>query len=463
MVGQDRGGAVLRGGSYWDRDSSGISESGGGAGKTSAELRSPTANTGIYGAWSSTAWDFGTSGQYPALKADWNGDGTATWQEFGNQRTPDAPTIGRVVWKSAESGLQLQVSWSAPSWDGGSPITAYDVRYIAADAEKALPANWTLLDSAWTSGSLEYGITGLQPGRRVVQVRGVNANGKGRWSAGGTLTGNNPPSFKETAPARTVAENTIAEMSIGEPVSATDPDGDALTYRLTGTEAAAFTIDASTGQLKTNAPLNYEKKPSYVVAVEVSDGSGTASVNVTITVTDANDPPLAQADTATANESTAVTIAVLDNDSDEDAGATVSVAAVTQPTGGSVALDSTGVVTYTPNAGFHGSDSFTYTLTDGTHSVVGDGDGDGEACVLQRHRRAQPRRQRRFGGGLHHPAGAEGCAARHGRAELEREHPRLDLAGGDADRSSGRRTVSVAAAPRPQRQHPVAAWQPVRS
>ena len=260
LVGQDRGGAVLRGGSYWDRDSSGISESGGGAGKTSAELRSPTANTGIYGAWSSTAWDFGTSGQYPALKADWNGDGTATWQEFGNQRTPDAPTIGRVVWKSAESGLQLQVSWSAPSWDGGSPITAYDVRYIAADAEKALPANWTLLDSAWTSGSLEYGITGLQPGRRVVQVRGVNANGKGRWSAGGTLTGNNPPSFKETAPARTVAENTIAEMSIGEPVSATDPDGDALTYRLTGTEAAAFTIDASTGQLKTNAPLNYEKK-----------------------------------------------------------------------------------------------------------------------------------------------------------------------------------------------------------
>ena len=31
-------------------------------------------------------WDFGTSAQYPVLKADINGDGTATWEEFGDQR-----------------------------------------------------------------------------------------------------------------------------------------------------------------------------------------------------------------------------------------------------------------------------------------------------------------------------------------------------------------------------------------
>ena len=30
-------------------------------------------------------WDFGTGSQYPALKADWNGDGVATAREFGCQ------------------------------------------------------------------------------------------------------------------------------------------------------------------------------------------------------------------------------------------------------------------------------------------------------------------------------------------------------------------------------------------
>ena len=77
-------------------------------GKTTAELQSPAGYTGPYQGWDvslsiegaentpdfnlSDVWDFGTSGQYPALKVDFDGDGTATWQEFGGQvRT--APTV----------------------------------------------------------------------------------------------------------------------------------------------------------------------------------------------------------------------------------------------------------------------------------------------------------------------------------------------------------------------------------
>ena len=57
-------------------------------GKTTEELQSPTGYSGIYETWDDEAdvWDFGTSAQYPALKADINGDGTATWEEFGDQR-----------------------------------------------------------------------------------------------------------------------------------------------------------------------------------------------------------------------------------------------------------------------------------------------------------------------------------------------------------------------------------------
>ena len=93
-------------GSYWDTQTSGQTTSAAGEGKTTAELQSPTGYTGVYAAWrididnadqdfdQSTGvddvWDFGTSSQYPALKADVNGDGVATWQEFGNQR-PQSP------------------------------------------------------------------------------------------------------------------------------------------------------------------------------------------------------------------------------------------------------------------------------------------------------------------------------------------------------------------------------------
>lgn len=61
-----------------------------GEGKTTAELQNPTSNTGIYSEWSPNLWDFGTSHEYPVLKADVDGDGIANWWELGPQR--DRPT-----------------------------------------------------------------------------------------------------------------------------------------------------------------------------------------------------------------------------------------------------------------------------------------------------------------------------------------------------------------------------------
>ena len=54
--------------SYWDIQATGLSHSAGGVGKTTRELQSATANTGIYANWNPDWWDFGTSRQYPALK-----------------------------------------------------------------------------------------------------------------------------------------------------------------------------------------------------------------------------------------------------------------------------------------------------------------------------------------------------------------------------------------------------------
>ena len=92
---------------------------------------------------------------------------------------------------------------------------------------------------------------------------------------------------------RTVAENTAADVNIGDPVAATDPDnGDTLTYTLGGTDDASFAIDESTGQLKTKDTLNYEAKDTYTVTVTATDSSGLSeTITVTITVTSVNEVP----------------------------------------------------------------------------------------------------------------------------------------------------------------------------
>ena len=79
----------------------------------------------------------------------------------------------------------------------------------------------------------------------------------------------------------------------------------------------------------------------------------------------ANGPPVAVDDASTTAEDSAVVIRVLDNDSDVD-GDSLSVIEVSTPSNGSVAITGAGTtVTYTPNANFHGSDLFTYKVSDG--------------------------------------------------------------------------------------------------
>ena len=103
-------------------------------------------------------------------------------------------------------------------------------------------------------------------------------------------TTNRPPAFASESTTRSVAENTGANVNIGSSITATDPDADTLTYSLSGTDAAAFSIDSSTGQLRTRTSLDYETKNIYTVRVNVSDGNGgTDSIAVTINVTDVDE------------------------------------------------------------------------------------------------------------------------------------------------------------------------------
>ena len=104
---------------------------------------------------------------------------------------------------------------------------------------------------------------------------------------------NNPPEFTEgETTTRSIPENTASGTNIGQPITATDADENTLAYTLSGDDASAFSIDINTGQIKTNAGLNYESKDTYQVTCTVNDGSSTDIINVTIEVTDVNEAPV---------------------------------------------------------------------------------------------------------------------------------------------------------------------------
>ena len=92
---------------------------------------------------------------------------------------------------------------------------------------------------------------------------------------------------------RTVAEQAARGTKIGVPVTATDADGDPLTYTRGGVDAAFFAIDNTSGQLAANAELDFEVRAAYTFVMGVSDGRGGADFTVvTIQVTDIDEVPI---------------------------------------------------------------------------------------------------------------------------------------------------------------------------
>ena len=139
LVGESSGTTTA---SYWDTATSGQSRSRGGAGQTTSALQAPTGYTGIYADWNvdldgetgaDDPWQFGTASQYPVLQVDFDGDGTATWTEFGDQRpTPDA---AQVDYDADDDGL-IEVAnlaqLHAIRWDLDGNGFATDPSYAAA-------------------------------------------------------------------------------------------------------------------------------------------------------------------------------------------------------------------------------------------------------------------------------------------------------------------------------------------
>ena len=181
---------------------------------------------------------------------------------YGHRSRPEPPAISAV-----DRGQRaLTVLWTAPASEGASAVTSYDVRTIRSDATDKSDGRWTVVEGAWSAGSLTYTVTGLLDLTGYdVQVRAVNGKGAGGWSATTvqqTLPNRAPsPVGALTGPVLQVGDG---NETVDVAAAFEDPEDDPLTY---GASSSAPAVARAT------------VSGSRVTLVPVARG------NVTITVT----------------------------------------------------------------------------------------------------------------------------------------------------------------------------------
>ena len=107
---------------------------------------------------------------------------------------------------------------------------------------------------------------------------------------------NRQPAFSVATAARTIAEDAANNTALGAAITATDPDGDTLTYSLSNGGSPPFTVGTN-GQIRTSGTLDFETTTSYTLTLTAADPGGLSdSVTVTVTVTNVNEAPAISGD-----------------------------------------------------------------------------------------------------------------------------------------------------------------------
>ena len=208
------------------------------------------------------------------------------------------------------------------------------------------------------------------------------------------LAVNDPPvsqnDIASTNEDTTVSIDVLANDS--DPDAGDAPQGDQIIIETTPQNGQ---VVVNNGMVDYTPNTNFSGTDTFSYKVADSSGEFTEVATVTITVGPVNDFPTANDDIASTVEDREVEFAVVNNDTDTEDG-TVSASTITivnQPANGTALLNSSGTISYTPNANFNGEDSLEYTVRDssGYSSQCSKSDHNGSTC------KRQPTSQQRFG------------------------------------------------------------------
>ena len=176
------------------------------------------------------------------------------------------------------------------------------------------------------------------------------------------------PTKSEPAPQAPTVNNLTITTNEDTPatftMTGTDPEGAALTFSVsTQPQNGTVTASGAAGTYTPNENFNGSDTFAYIA----SDGglSSTAGL-VTVTVTAVDDDPNTMNVSAVTDEDNAVVITL---EAEEFDGDTISFNVTDDPANGTVTITGD-KATYTPNANYYGSDSFTFEAVDTTAKKV---------------------------------------------------------------------------------------------
>ena len=213
-------------------------------------------------------------------------------------------------------------------------------------------------------GSLDYTPNSNFNGTDTVTYTISDGNG-GTDTATATITVN-PVNDGPVALDDTASVDEDGSVTIGVLANDSDLDGDALSV----TAASASNGSVS---IRPDGALDYTPNSNFngtdTVTYTISDGNGsTDTATVTITVNPLNDTPVSRNDAYLTDEDVSLDVLVLDgvlgNASDVD-GDILTALVLSEPSNGAISFNTDGSFTYTPDADFHGTDTFTYLASDG--------------------------------------------------------------------------------------------------
>ncbi len=320
----------------------------------------------------STAWD----------NADCDGDGESNATELANNTDPQDPCSFTAIPATTSSAY---ATWAALDCDGDGVSNGQEILdgTDPLDGCKYNATNQvaTNVSATWAAQDCDGdGLTNAE--ELALGTDPLNADTDGDGVPDGQdicplIVGEEPTG----CPAGMVVDFNVTDINV--PVTGDLSTNDVVPAGTTYGTPIADTVNPEGATITVNADgtyvFNATEPGVYTYMVPVCGPGQTTDCPMSpleITVLDpmaGDNAPVVNPDIATAKEDSPVVIDVLANDASGNVGTDLNPASLTiteQPENGTVTINADGTVTYTPDAGFTGTDVFTYTVCDTSDPAI---------------------------------------------------------------------------------------------
>lgn len=282
------------------------------------------------------------------------------------------PTISSITNRSVPQGS----STGAIAFTVGDLETPAGSLIVTAKSSNhtLLPVSGIAIGGAGSARTVTATPSGNQPGNATITLSVTDTSG-GSAETSFVVTFDDVPEDPTLAPIsdRSTNEDTVLDV----PLAAVDPDGDALAIAVTNSASfshlASVVVSGTIAApvLRFTPVANAFGGPVPVIVRATDPTSRFVERTFNLTVASVNDPVVANDDSFQVQENapaTQLTVLVNDSFGPPNENQSLTITAVGTPDRNGKASINGSVITYTPDANFFGSETFTYTVTDGQSS-----------------------------------------------------------------------------------------------